>query len=184
MVPASLTAAYLARVTAFAELVVDDTATTAPLAATRSVPEIVVGDVVIRAAVDADGGSIDAGHPRGAGCCIMMFCQRGPVKVFVAMRPVDFRKGINGLARGVQEIFGLDPFCGAVFVSRSKRADRLKLLIPTFQREDENVALKCAAEGLEHVQFLSLRVELELTDRERQMDVIRHLCWLCAPQPT
>jgi phage terminase large subunit GpA-like protein len=29
----------------------------------------------------------------------------------------------------VQEMFGLDPFCGAVFVFRSKRADRIKLLV-------------------------------------------------------
>ena len=51
------------------------------------------------------------------------------MKVFVAMRPVDFRKGIDGLALAVQEMFGLDPFCGAVFVFRSKRADRIKLLV-------------------------------------------------------
>lgn len=38
----------------FAELVVDDTATTAPLAATRSDLEIVVGDVVIRAGAGTD----------------------------------------------------------------------------------------------------------------------------------
>ena len=57
----------------------------------------------------------------------MMFGQSGPVKVFVATRPVDFRKGIDGLALAVQEMFGLDPFCGAVFVFRSKRADRIKL---------------------------------------------------------
>lgn len=43
-----------------------------------------------------------------------MLGQGGPVKVFVAMRPVDFRKGIDGLALAVQEMFGLDPFCGAV----------------------------------------------------------------------
>jgi transposase len=42
----------------FAELVVDDTATTAPLAACRSVLEIVVGDVVIRAGGDADEGQL------------------------------------------------------------------------------------------------------------------------------
>jgi transposase len=42
---------------------------------------------------------------------------------------VDFRKGIDGLALAVQEMFELDPFCGAVFVFRSKRADRIKLLI-------------------------------------------------------
>ncbi|MBA3580707.1 MAG: IS66 family insertion sequence element accessory protein TnpB [Gemmatimonadaceae bacterium] len=59
----------------------------------------------------------------------MMFAQGGPVKVFVATRPVDFRKGIDGLALAVQEMFGLDPFSGAVFVFRSKRADRIKLLV-------------------------------------------------------
>jgi transposase len=42
----------------FAELVVDDTATTAPLAATRSDLEIVVGEVVIRAGADADEGQL------------------------------------------------------------------------------------------------------------------------------
>ncbi|WP_284262162.1 IS66 family insertion sequence element accessory protein TnpB [Roseicyclus amphidinii] len=58
-----------------------------------------------------------------------MLGQGGPVKVYVATRPVDFRKGIDGLALAVQEMFGLDPFCGAVFVFRSKRADRIKLLV-------------------------------------------------------
>ena len=58
-----------------------------------------------------------------------MFSHGGPVKVYVATRPVDFRKGIDGLALAVQEMFGLDPFCGAVFVFRSKRADRIKLLV-------------------------------------------------------
>jgi transposase len=33
------------------------------------------------------------------------------------------------LAAAVQEMFGLDPFSGAVFVFRSKRADRVKLLV-------------------------------------------------------
>ena len=33
----------------------------------------------------------------------MMFGQGGPLKVFVATRPVDFRKGIDGLALAVQE---------------------------------------------------------------------------------
>ena len=38
-----------------------------------------------------------------------MFAQGEPAKVFVAMRPVDFRKGIDGLALAMQEMFGLDP---------------------------------------------------------------------------
>ena len=50
------------------------------------------------------------------------------VGVYIATRPVDFRKGHDGLAAVVQEALRLDPFCGAVFVFRSKRADRLKLL--------------------------------------------------------
>jgi len=49
--------------------------------------------------------------------------------VFVATRPVDFRKGIDGLALAVQESLGLDPFSGAIFVFRAKRADRIKLLV-------------------------------------------------------
>ena len=40
-------------------------------------------------------------------------------------RPVDFRKGIDGLALAVQEVIGLDPFSGAAFVFRAKRADRI-----------------------------------------------------------
>ena len=58
-----------------------------------------------------------------------MLGQGGPVKVYVATRPVDFRKGIDGLALAVQEMFGLDPFCGAIFVFRAKRADRIKMLV-------------------------------------------------------
>lgn len=58
-----------------------------------------------------------------------MFGHGGAVKVFVATRPVDFRKGIDGLALAVQEMFGMDPFCGAAFVFRAKRADRIKLLV-------------------------------------------------------
>ncbi len=36
-----------------------------------------------------------------------MFGHGGPMKVFVATRPVDFRKGIDGLALAVQEMFGM-----------------------------------------------------------------------------
>ena len=51
------------------------------------------------------------------------------LRVFVATRPVDFRKGMDGLALAVQEMFGLDPFCGAAFVFRAKQADRIKILV-------------------------------------------------------
>lgn len=50
------------------------------------------------------------------------------VRVLVATEPVDFRKGHDGLTALVQSMLRKDPFTGTVFVFRSKRADRLKLL--------------------------------------------------------
>ena len=49
-------------------------------------------------------------------------------------------------------------------------AHHLKTLkLPTVLREFDKVAQQCAAEGLDHVQFLARLVELELIDRERRM---------------
>jgi transposase len=50
------------------------------------------------------------------------------VRILVAAQPVDFRKGIDGLAAVVQEALRLDPFAGDLFVFRAKRADRVKIL--------------------------------------------------------
>lgn len=58
-----------------------------------------------------------------------MIAPGAQLRVYVATRPVDFRKGHDGLAAAVQEMIGLDPFCGAAFVFRSKRADRIKVLV-------------------------------------------------------
>lgn len=51
----------------------------------------------------------------------------GAVRVMVATQAVDFRKGAEGLAALVRETMGADPFSGAVYVFRAKRADRIKL---------------------------------------------------------
>jgi len=48
--------------------------------------------------------------------------------VMVATKPVDFRKGTEGLAALVREAMQADPFCGVVYVFRAKRADRVKLI--------------------------------------------------------
>ena len=52
----------------------------------------------------------------------------GAVRVMVATKPVDFRKGADGLAALVRESLAADPFSGAVYVFRAKRADRIKLV--------------------------------------------------------
>ncbi len=50
------------------------------------------------------------------------------MKVFVAIEPVDFRCGIDGLAQVCRARLHTDPFGGAVFVFRSKRGTGIKLL--------------------------------------------------------
>ena len=52
----------------------------------------------------------------------------GTVRVMMATKPVDFRKGAEGLAALVRETMKSDPFSGAVYVFRAKRADRVKLM--------------------------------------------------------
>ena len=68
----------------------------------------------------------------------------GAVRVLVATTPVDFRKGAEGLAALVRETMKADPFSGAVYVFRAKRADRVKLI----DRHGTVVGLVCqAAQG-------------------------------------
>ena len=57
-----------------------------------------------------------------------MIGPNGAVRVMVATRPVDFRKGAEGLAALVRETMQADPFSGTVYVFRAKRADRVKLI--------------------------------------------------------
>jgi transposase len=51
------------------------------------------------------------------------------VRILLATRPVDFRKGMDGLAVLVQQALHANPFAGEVFVFRPKRADRVKILV-------------------------------------------------------
>lgn len=52
----------------------------------------------------------------------------GAVRVMVATKAVDFRKGAEGLSALVREAMSSDPFNGTVYVFRAKRADRIKLI--------------------------------------------------------
>lgn len=58
-----------------------------------------------------------------------MIIPPGPLKVMVATKPVDFRKGAAGLAALVEHELGGKPFSGVAWIFRAKRADRIKLLI-------------------------------------------------------
>ena len=50
------------------------------------------------------------------------------MRVLVAVEPVDFRKGIDGLARLCRDQLKSDPYSGTVFVFRSRGSRSIKVL--------------------------------------------------------
>lgn len=50
------------------------------------------------------------------------------VRIYVAVQPVDGRKGIDGLSALVRSGLGFDPLGGALFVFFSRRFDRARIL--------------------------------------------------------
>jgi len=50
-------------------------------------------------------------------------------KIFLAVKPVDFRNGIEGLAAICQYHLGQEPFSGNLFIFRNKRGTSIKILI-------------------------------------------------------
>jgi len=51
------------------------------------------------------------------------------MKIIVAIQPLDFRPGIDGLVRLCKEVLREDPFRGALFVFRNRSATALKALV-------------------------------------------------------
>lgn len=51
------------------------------------------------------------------------------MRVLVAVASVDFRKGIDGLARVCKAVLASDPMSGHVFVFRNRRGTALKILV-------------------------------------------------------
>jgi transposase len=94
------------------------------------------------------------------------------VRILVATRAVDFRKGHDGLTALVQSVLRKDPFTGTVFVFRAKRADRLKLLywdgsglVMAYKRLENTTstwpAIKDGMMALNHAQFEALFAGLD-----------------------
>ena len=50
------------------------------------------------------------------------------MRILVAVEAVDFRRGIDGLARVCREALAADPFSGCLFVFRNRRGTALKVL--------------------------------------------------------
>lgn len=50
-------------------------------------------------------------------------------RLYIAVKPVDFRKGIDGLGAVCRKQLQRDPFTGAFFIFRNRRGTAIKLLI-------------------------------------------------------
>ena len=50
-------------------------------------------------------------------------------RIFLATAPVDFRKGMDGLAAVCRQVLGDNPLEGAVYVFRNRSGTALKLLL-------------------------------------------------------
>ena len=51
-----------------------------------------------------------------------------PLRVLVAVAPVDFRAGIDGLAQRVRQVLAAEPMSGGLFVFRNRRGTAVKVL--------------------------------------------------------
>ena len=51
------------------------------------------------------------------------------MKILVAVDPVDFRKGIDGLAQQCRQVLQEDPFEGTLFVFRNRRGTSVRILL-------------------------------------------------------
>jgi len=51
-----------------------------------------------------------------------------PTQIYLCLAPTDMRKSFDSLAALVRDELKGDPFSGSLFVFRSKRRDRIKLL--------------------------------------------------------
>ena len=116
------------------------------------------------------GRSDSIGGPRADGW--RMIFPSNPVRIMVATKAIDFRKGHDGLAALVSSVLRKDPFTGTVFVFRSRRADRLKLLywdgtglVMAYKRLEEGSftwpAIKDGLIALNHAQFEALFAGLD-----------------------
>lgn len=67
------------------------------------------------------------------------------IGVYVASRPVDLRKGFEGLSNVVQTGWGQDPLSGDIYVFYNRRADQVRIL--TFDRTGYLIISKKLARG-------------------------------------
>lgn len=97
-----------------------------PVVPRKPAPIVIsIGRVSVR--LDAEVPSARISTDRNRARSQHMIIPAQGLRILLTMHPVDFRCGHNALAGLVQNTLGLDP--GLIVVFRSKRADRLKILL-------------------------------------------------------
>ena len=51
------------------------------------------------------------------------------MKIYLAVKPADFRKGIDGLCQLCRSVLKQNPFTGSAFVFKNKRGTAIKVLV-------------------------------------------------------
>lgn len=67
------------------------------------------------------------------------------MKILLAIEPVDFRRGIDGLGRLCREVLDADPLGGAIFVFTNRRRTMIRLL--TYDGQGAWLCQKRLSEG-------------------------------------
>jgi transposase len=67
------------------------------------------------------------------------------IRVLVAIKPVDFRRGIDGLSQTCRSVLSKDPMDGTIFVFRCRSGKSIKLL--THDRQGFWLAQKRLSQG-------------------------------------
>ncbi|MBD9491638.1 IS66 family insertion sequence element accessory protein TnpB [Ensifer sp. ENS11] len=107
-----------------------------------------------------------------ARCGVRLDHASNDLRILIASKPVDFRKGINGLAALVSTTLGANPYSGDVYIFRSKRNDRLKMVawdgsgmvLVTKVLEDRHFTWPAVRDGAVHLSASEMALLLDGLD--------------------
>lgn len=63
------------------------------------------------------------------------------MRILLAVETVDFRNGIDGLARVCKQQLQADPFSGGLFIFRNRRRTAIKILVYDGQGKESSLEL-------------------------------------------
>ncbi len=102
------------------------------------------------------------------------------IQVFMAIEPVDLRKGFDGLSAAVQNVFDRNVLDGHLFLFLNRRRDRIKLLwwdrdgLALFYKRLERGTYEVPRHAPGHKQLRLDATQLSLLLSGVQLDSVKH----------